>query len=119
MLEAELELLDSREQRRHEREGAERLRRASRRATTEALDRGLQLAGLWFRDLGCVVTDAEEVVYATDRLPKLRADAVGRDSRALQAALEAVEDTRQRLALHVSEELACEALAYRLERELT
>jgi DNA polymerase-3 subunit delta' len=119
MLDAELELLDSRERRRHEREGAERLRRASRRATTEALDRGLQLAGLWFRDLGCVVTDAEEVVYATDRLPKLRADAVGRDPRALQAALEAVEDTRQRLALHVSEELACEALAYRLERELT
>jgi DNA polymerase-3 subunit delta' len=117
-LEAELDLLDARERRRHEREGSERLRRASRRATTEALDRGLQLTGLWFRDLACVTVGAEDVVHATDRLTELRADASGRDPVRLRAALEAVEDTRQRLALNVNEELACEALAYRLEREL-
>ena len=58
------------------------------------------------------------MVYASDRLAELRADAAGRDPGRVQAALEAVEDTRQRLALHVSEELACEALAYRLERIL-
>jgi hypothetical protein len=32
--------------------------------------------------------------------------------------MEHVEDTRQRFQLNVSEELACEALAYRLERAL-
>jgi DNA polymerase III subunit delta' len=36
----------------------------------------------------------------------------------LREALELVEDTRARLVLNVSEELACEALAYRLERLL-
>jgi len=117
-LEAELELLDARERRRHEREGAERVRRAARRASTEALDRALALTGLWFRDLACLAAGAPEVVHATDRLTELEADAEGRDPNRLQAALEAVEDTRQRLALNVNEELACEALAYRLEREL-
>jgi DNA polymerase-3 subunit delta' len=37
---------------------------------------------------------------------------------ALRAAVELVEDTRQRFQLNVSEDLACEALAYRLERLL-
>jgi DNA polymerase-3 subunit delta' len=32
--------------------------------------------------------------------------------------MELVEDTRQRFQLNVSEDLACEALAYRLERIL-
>ena len=32
--------------------------------------------------------------------------------------VELVEDTRMRFKLNVSEELACEALAYRLERVL-
>jgi DNA polymerase III subunit delta' len=32
--------------------------------------------------------------------------------------MELVEETRQRFQLNVSEELACEALAYRLERVL-
>ena len=34
------------------------------------------------------------------------------------AAVDLVEETRRRFQLNVSEELACEALAYRLEREL-
>jgi DNA polymerase-3 subunit delta' len=117
-LEAEVELLDDRQRRRHERESAERLRRAARRASTEALDRGLQQAGLWFRDLACLAEGAPEVVHATDRLAELQTEVAGRDARRLRAAVEAVDDTRQRLTLNVSEELALEALAYRLEREL-
>ena len=53
-----------------------------------------------------------------DRVAELRADAQGRDAGRLRGAVATVEDTRQRLALNVSEELACEALAYRLGREL-
>jgi DNA polymerase-3 subunit delta' len=42
----------------------------------------------------------------------------GIDPQRLRAAMEAVEDTRLRFQLNVSEELACESLAYRLERLL-
>ena len=44
----------------------------------------------------------------------LREDAALRDARAFRAALKLVDDTRERFALNVSEELALEALAYRL-----
>ena len=43
----------------------------------------------------------------------------GRDEKALRRAMELVDDTRARLILNVSEELACEALAYRLEETLS
>ena len=39
-------------------------------------------------------------------------------SARLRDAIERVEDTRQRFELNVSEDLACEALAYRLEQAL-
>jgi DNA polymerase-3 subunit delta' len=116
---AELEVTATRDRRRVEREGGERARRASRRASTAALDHGLQLAGLWLRDLACLADGADEIVYACDRVEELRADAAGRGAGALRAGLDAVEDTRQRLVLNVSEELALEALAYRLVRLLS
>jgi DNA polymerase-3 subunit delta' len=65
-----------------------------------------------------VAWSVEDLVHATDRLAELRADAAGRDPAALRAGVELVEDTRQRLIFNVTEELACEALAYRLERAL-
>ena len=52
-----------------------------------------------------------------DRLEALRGDAGPRPAQ-LRAAIELVEDTRVRFSLNVSEDLACEALAYRLERML-
>jgi DNA polymerase-3 subunit delta' len=110
----ELTYLPKKEHRRRESEYAERARRAERRAATAALDHALQLAGLWYRDLACLAAGAEELVHNTDRLEQLRADA-GRDGAALRRAVELVDDTRARLALNVSEELALEALSYRLE----
>jgi DNA polymerase III subunit delta' len=62
-----------------------------------------------------VASEAEELVHHSDRLEALRTDAVLRDAAAWRAAVELVDDTRARLALNVSEELALEALAYRLE----
>jgi DNA polymerase III subunit delta' len=117
-LAAELEVTASRDQKRVKREGDERARRAARRASTAALDHGLQLAGLWLRDLACLAAGAVEVVHHTDRLDELREDAAGRDVHRLRAGMDAVEDTRQRLVLNVAEELALEALAYRLARIL-
>jgi DNA polymerase-3 subunit delta' len=111
----ELEYLPKKEHRRRETEFTERARRAERRASTGALEHALQLIGLWYRDLACMSAGAEELVHHSDRLDALREDAALRDGTAWRAAVELVDDTRARLALNVSEELALEALAYRLE----
>ncbi|HET8754836.1 MAG TPA: hypothetical protein VFM58_02435, partial [Solirubrobacteraceae bacterium] len=111
----ELSYLPKKEHRKRETEFADRARRAERRAGTAELEHALQLIGLWYRDLACVVAGADELVHNSDRLPQLREDAGGRDRAALLEKVELVDDTRARLALNVSEELALEALAYRLE----
>jgi len=84
------------------------------RASEHMFDLGLSLVSLWFTDLICLELGAPELVRHTDRLSELEADA-GRDPHGLRAAIELVEDTRQRFQLNVSEDLACEALCYRLE----
>jgi DNA polymerase-3 subunit delta' len=111
----ELSYLPKKEHRRRETEFAERARRADRRAATAALDHALQLVGLWYRDLACVAAGAPELAHHADRLPQLTEHAADRDASALRHAVELVDDTRARLTLNVSEELALEALAYRLE----
>lgn len=113
----ELELVPRKERKRVETEWTERIRRARRRAETGALDLGLQLVSLWLADLMYVSVGADDLVRNTDRR-----SALGGGDRPtgamLRAAIEHVEETRQRFQLNVSEELACEALAYRLERTL-
>jgi DNA polymerase-3 subunit delta' len=114
-LQQELELVPSKERKRYEREGSEARRRAERRTRTQALELTLRLAELWLRDVLCVAEGAPECVYAVDRLPELTADSQGLLAASLREGVELVADTRLRLALNVSEELALEALAYRLE----
>ena len=58
---------------------------------------------------------ADDLVHHADRLDALREDAALRDRAAWLRAVELVDDTRASLALNVSEALALEALAYRLE----
>jgi len=114
---AELELYPRKERKRVQTEWSDRIRRSRRRAETATLDLALQLVTLWFGDLASLAWGAGDLVRHADRSQQLEADA-GIDPRRLAAAVELVEDTRQRFALNVSEELACEALAYRLERTL-
>ena len=109
-----LEFVARSERARYEREHAERVKRAQRRSSASTLDIGLALVELWYRDAGMVLEGALELVHAVDRLPELEATAVGQTPRTLHRALELVVDTRERLALNVTEELALEALAYRL-----
>jgi DNA polymerase-3 subunit delta' len=111
----ELELLPAKERKRYEREGLDARRRGERRARTEALDLMLGLAELWLRDVLCVCEGAPELCHALDRVEQLEQDARGRDGARLRDGIELVQDTRLRLRLNVSEELALEALAYRLE----
>ena len=113
--ERQLEYLSQRERRRAATEHAERVRRAQRRASTRAVDLGLTLVALWYRDAACVAWGAPELACHADRPQELAAEADGADPQRLRRAVELVEDTRQRLSLNVSEELACEALGYRLE----
>ncbi len=58
-----------------------------------------------------------ELAFHSDRAQELVEDA-GTAPRSLQRAQELVDDTRARLVVNVSEDLALEALAYRLERRL-
>jgi DNA polymerase III subunit delta' len=114
---AELEMVPRKERKRLETEWTERIRRARRRIQTGALDLALQLVSLWFADLACLAWDAPDLVRNADRLTDLREDA-GPDADRLRRAIELVEDTRERFLLNVSEDLACEALAYRLQDTL-
>jgi DNA polymerase-3 subunit delta' len=114
---AEAELYPRKERKRIETEWSERIRRARRRVETAALDLALQSVSLWFADLAFLAWGAEELVRHSDRIEQLHSD-TGTDPLRLREAVELVEDTRQRFQLNVSEELACEALAYRLERVL-
>jgi DNA polymerase-3 subunit delta' len=113
-----LELLPAKERKRAEREAVTDRRRTERRERTETLDEALRLAELWLRDLLCVRAGAPELIYAVDRAGELEAFAARAreqtDPEHLHAAIELIGDTRLSLAQNVSEELALEALAYRL-----
>ncbi len=116
----QLPFLPAKEQGRAKREAGDAAKRSGRRARTDALDEALLLVALWFRDVAVVVDGAPEHAHASDRLTALEEDAakLGRSSRA-RDAITAVEETRAALRLvNATEELALEALAYRLEREL-
>ena len=110
-------MVPRKERKRLENEWTERIRRARRRIQTGALDLALQLVSLWFADLACLAWDAPDLVRNVDRLDALREDA-GPEADQLRRAIELVEDTRERFLLNVSEDLACEALAYRLQATL-
>jgi DNA polymerase III subunit delta' len=97
---------------------AEEAKRAARRRRTEILDLGLELGAAWLRDLAAVASGAAEVAYNRDRMSQLRSRAASIDPAASRRGAELVQDTRRRLDLNVSEELALEALTYRLKRLL-
>jgi len=97
------------------REMADEAKRVGRRRRTETLDLGLALSASWFRDVAVLTEGAAEVVHNRDRLQQLRAAGEGVEAQVARRAAELVQDTRRRLDLNVSEELALEALCYRLE----
>ncbi len=110
----DLQFVPAKERKRLEREAAEAAKRAERRARALALDGALRLAELWLRDIVCVQEGAPELVYALDRQPQLQADAERLDRKAARAGIGYVRETRSKLQINVAEELALEALAYRL-----
>src|SRR4051794_4546796 len=110
---------EGRAARRAAREAEEAGKRAARRARTDALDAGLGLLAAWLRDMAAVAEGAEELVLNADRLEELREATSGLDARAARRGAELVMDTRRRLTVNVGEELALEALTFRLEALLS
>jgi DNA polymerase III subunit delta' len=116
---AELEYLPAKDRRRVEREGGDEAKRAARRAQTAHLDDVVALAGLWLRDVACVLDGAPEVVHHCDRAEQVAADAQNRDVDRVRAAIVLCDEARAAWILNPTEELALEALAYRCERVLS
>jgi DNA polymerase III subunit delta' len=90
-------------------------RRVGRRRRTEILDLGFELCAAWLRDLAAVASGAEDVAFNRDRLEQLRAQTAGLDPAKARRGAELVQEARRGLNLNVSEELALEALFFRLE----
>ena len=95
---------------------ADGAKRAGRRRRTEILDLGLELCAVWLRDLAAVGAGAADVAFNRDRFAELRSLAEGLDPGRARQGAEIVQETRRSLDLNVSEELALEALFFRLER---
>ncbi|HEX2096097.1 MAG TPA: hypothetical protein VHF50_01875 [Solirubrobacterales bacterium] len=100
------------------RDVADESKRAGRRRRTELLNLGLALAATWHRDLAATAVGADDVVHNRDRAGELAERAAHLDPGRARQAAELIQDTRRRLDLNVSEELALEALFFRLERLL-
>jgi DNA polymerase-3 subunit delta' len=94
-------------------------KRAGRRRRTEIFQLGFELCAAWLRDLAAVAAGAEEVAFNRDRLERLHAQANGLDGARSRRGAELAEETRRGLDLNVSEELALEALFFRLESLLS
>ena len=112
------EASDPRAAQRLRREGAEAEKRAIRRGRTEALDAGLGLVAGWLRDIAATGDGAADFALNADRKAELAKDAEDIDPRRARRAAELVMGTRRRLSVNVSEELAMEALAFRMEAVL-
>jgi DNA polymerase-3 subunit delta' len=96
----------------------ESTKRAARRARTGVLELALSLAGSWARDWAAVGAGAEATVFNPDRIARIREQASEVDLSAAGDAVKLIAETRRRFQLNVSEELALEALCFRLERRL-
>ncbi len=89
--------------------------RAGRTARTAALERSLTIAATLLRDLAVTAAGAPERVLTTDRREVIEKNAAGRDPAVLLRAAVEVDAVRRQLRVNVSEELALQALCFRLD----
>ncbi len=121
----ELELVPKKERKRLETEWGDRVKRGRRRVETQALALALDVIATWLLDLAALAWGDDRLIRNVDRRDQLDHDmqtlaggVTGQRAGDLMDAIGMVEDTRTRFQLNVSEDLALEALAYRLERAL-
>ncbi len=101
---------------RTKKETEDALSRARRRARTAVLEVSLSLAGSWARDWAAAAAGADEVLFNADRRELLADQAKGIRVAAAREAVGLIGETRRRLDLNVSEELALEALCFRMTK---
>lgn len=94
------------------------VKRAQRKTRTGMLDLGLHLAATWARDWAAVSAGAPELVFNSDRRETLEGQAGQLGLSQAREAISLIQETRRSFRLNVSEELALEALAFRLEKTL-
>jgi DNA polymerase-3 subunit delta' len=94
--------------------GGEAAKRADRRVRTGSIDLALALTAYWFVDLIAVAEGAAGLVRNLDRSAALSEGAADLDPALARAAAELAMETRRRLQVNVSEELALEALFHRI-----
>ena len=109
---------DRRGEQRIRKEGADAAKRATRRGRNDAIDTGLALVAVVASRPRRPGDGAADLALNADRTAELAEDAEGLDPRRARRAAELVMDTRRRLDVNVSEELALEALAFRMEAVL-
>ncbi|MGE4427513.1 MAG: ATP-binding protein [Solirubrobacteraceae bacterium] len=110
--------LADREAKRALRDGEEAAKRAKRRERTDALDLGLRICGLWFRDVAAVAVGAEGTAHHADRLDALREDAARTDPQRALRCVDLVDGTRRSLRVNATENLQLDALSVRLQEAL-
>lgn len=96
----------------------EAVRRAQRKTRTGMLDLGLHLAAAWARDWATLIAGAPNLAFNSDRLQVLEAQAARLDLARARDSVSRIQETRRSLKLNVSEELALEAMSFRLEETL-
>ncbi len=99
---------------RTKKETEDAVNRARRRARTGVLELSLSLAGSWARDWAAAAAGADGLLFNADRAGLLGEQAAHVRVGAAREAVGLIADTRRRLELNVSEELALEALCFRL-----
>lgn len=101
---------------RSKKETEDAINRARRRARTGVLELSLSLAASWARDWAAMAVGAEALLFNADRVEQLREQADGIRIAAARDAVGLIAETRRRFALNVNEELALEALCFRMAR---
>ena len=96
----------------------EAVKRAQRKTRTGMLDLGLHLAAAWARDWATIIAGAPDLAFNQDRLEVLEAQAGRIELGQARESVSLIQETRRSFQLNVSEELALEALAFRLEKTL-
>jgi DNA polymerase-3 subunit delta' len=94
--------------------GGDAAKRADRRARTDSIDLALALTAFWFVDLIAVAEGGQGLIRNLDRTAALAEAAADLDPALARRAAELAMETRRRLQVNVSEELALEALFHRI-----
>jgi len=115
-VEAELAVEAEEGVKRTKKETEDAVNRAKRRARTGVLDLSLSVAASWARDWAALAAGADEVLFNPDRVAQLSEQVQGIRIGAARDSVALIADTRRRLNLNVSEELALEALCFRMTR---